>query len=114
MKSIVSKVRGFVSLLIPIVTFSMIATFPVFAQEETYDKALKAYLKKDFKTAAKHLREYVEKKPDAGAYYLLGYANYKLKHRKEAAENFREAYLIDPGFTPRGIDFGTVKKNNRR
>jgi hypothetical protein len=33
-----------------------------FAQETSYDKAVQAYLKKDFKTAVKYLKEYVERK----------------------------------------------------
>ncbi|MGD0883779.1 MAG: tetratricopeptide repeat protein [Thermodesulfovibrionales bacterium] len=83
-----------------------------YAQEETYDKALRAYLKKDFKTTVKYLKEYVAQNPDADAYYLLGYANYKLKNRKDAIGYFREAYLIDPNFTPKSIEFkGTVKKS---
>ncbi|MGD1076449.1 MAG: tetratricopeptide repeat protein [Thermodesulfovibrionales bacterium] len=82
----------------------------VYAQEVTYDKALRAYLKKDFKAAVKYLKEYVAQNPDADAYYLLGYANYKLKKRKDAMGYFREAYLIDPNFTPKAIEFkGTVK-----
>jgi len=80
------------------------------AQEDLYDKALHAYHKKDFKATVKYLKEYVAQNPDAGAYYLLGYANYKLKNRKEASEYFREAYLIDPNFTPREIDFGKKRK----
>ena len=74
-----------------------------YAQEELYQKGVQAYLKKDYKSAAKYLREFTDRKPDAAAYYLLGYANYKLKKDKEAEENFREAYLIDPGFTPKSI-----------
>lgn len=70
------------------------------AQESLYDKALKAYAKKDFKTSAKYLSEYVEKKPDPYAYYLLGYASYKLKNHTAAMKYFNDAYVIDPDFTP--------------
>jgi TolA-binding protein len=83
----------------------MLAAPLLYAQEDLYEKALHAYHKKDFKVTVQYLKEYVARKPDAGAYYLLGYANYKLNNRKEAAEYFREAYLIDPNFTPREIDF---------
>lgn len=89
---------------------AMLTCVPASAQEEAYEKAIQAYLKKDFQGAARLLREYVEKRPDAVAYYLLGYANYKLKNRQEAAENFRAAYLIDPDFSPKSIDF---KKERR-
>ncbi|MEW6213692.1 MAG: tetratricopeptide repeat protein [Nitrospirota bacterium] len=70
------------------------------AQEGPYDKAIEAYAKKDFKTAVKYLQEYVEKKLDPYAYYLLGYANYKMKNYSEAMKYFREAYILDPDFSP--------------
>lgn len=87
----------------------------VYAQEEFYGKAVQAYLKKDFKAAVKYLKEYVAQKPDASAYYLLGYSTYMaqkktakghpLKGDNEADEYFRQAYLIDPNFNPKSIDF---------
>jgi len=83
----------------------MLATPLLYGQEDLYEKALHAYQKQDFKAAVTYLKEYVARKPDARAYYLLGYANYKLKKRSEATEYFKEAYLIDPDFSPKGIDF---------
>lgn len=87
----------------------------VHAQEEFYGKAVQAYLKKDFKAAVKYLKEYVAQKPDAGAYYLLGYSTYMvqkktakgrpLKGNNEADEYFRQAYLIDPNFNPKSVEF---------
>lgn len=101
------------------VVFLMSNGNALYAQEETYEKAVNAYLKKDFKTAAAYLKEYVAHKPDAEAYYLLGYATYMI-HRKsgglrksrgvEAADYFREAYLIDPNFSPKKIDYTKYKK----
>jgi TolA-binding protein len=70
------------------------------AQDNSYDKAVAAYMKKDFKTAAKILREYVKKNPDPHAYYLLGYALYKQKNHAESARYFQEAYVLDPSITP--------------
>ena len=70
------------------------------AQESPYDKAIKAYFKKDYKTATKYFKVYVEKKPDPYAYYLLGYALYKMKKHPESAKYFREAYIIDPNISP--------------
>jgi TolA-binding protein len=72
----------------------------VFAQECEYDKALKAYMKNDFRSAVTCLIKYVNEKPDPDAYYLLGYASYKLKRHDEAMKYFREAYLIDPDSSP--------------
>ena len=69
------------------------------AEENSYDKAVRAYAKKDFKTAAKYLKEYVEKKPDPNAYYLLGYSLYKIKNHTESARYFKEAYTLDPNIT---------------
>jgi uncharacterized membrane protein YukC len=87
------------------------------AQEELYEKGRRAYLKKDYRTAVKYLSDYVERNPDAGAYYLLGYAKYELlrktgspKGKKNfwgdtrTAEYFRDAYLIDPGVSARTVD----------
>jgi tetratricopeptide (TPR) repeat protein len=61
---------------------------------------MKAYHKKDFKKAILYLQEYVGQKPDPYAYYLLGYANYKLKNHAESAKYFREAYVLDPNISP--------------
>lgn len=87
------------------------------AQDELYEKGRRAYLKKDYKTAVKYLSDYVALNPDAGAYYLLGYARYELlrktgspKGKKDfwgdtrTAEHFRDAYLIDPGVSARSVD----------
>jgi TolA-binding protein len=70
------------------------------AQDNSYDKAITAYMKKDFKTASKILKEYVDKKPDPHAYYLLGYALYKQKKHAESAKYFEEAYVLDPNIRP--------------
>ena len=70
------------------------------AQENIYDKAVTAYDKGDFRTAAEYLKKYVEKKPDAYAYYLLGYALYKMKDNPASAKYFREAYTLDPNVSP--------------
>jgi tetratricopeptide (TPR) repeat protein len=95
----------------------------VFAQDEVYAKGIRAYFKKDYAAAVKYLKEYVVKKPEAKAYYFLGYAQYELKRRTgspagrkdfwadtEAAKYFREAYLIDPEFSPHAAGFGKKKK----
>lgn len=82
---------------------------PVLAQIN-YDKALEAYAKKDYKTAVKYLKELVDEEPSAEAYYLLGYAAYKLKNMAESAEYFKEAYLLDPSFEPKKIKFDAKTK----
>jgi len=72
----------------------------VMAQENSYNKALISYAKKDYRTAAKYFREYIEKNPDPAAYYLLGYALYKMKRHAESARYFKEAYVLDPNISP--------------
>mgnify|MGYP001038808951 FL=1 len=72
--------------------------------EEIYSLALDAYKAGDFKKASMYLEEYVKAKPDPRAYYLLGYAYYKLKDFDKAEQAFNEAYLIDPELVPPKID----------
>jgi len=70
------------------------------AQDLSYEKGADAYAKKDYRTAVKYLRESVEKKPNAHAYYLLGYAYYKLNNHPESMRAFKEAYNLDPSVSP--------------
>ncbi len=82
----------------------LISTFALAnANETSYEKAFSFYKKGDYKTAISLLKEYVEKKPDPYAYYLLGYASYKLKKHQESVKYFKEAYVIDPNFSPQDI-----------
>jgi TolA-binding protein len=92
-----------------IMTVLLTAVFAA-AQENIYDKAVKAYDRRDFKTAVKYLKEYVEKKPDAYAYYLLGYALYKMKDDPASAKYFREAYTLDPNVSPSSGNESVRKK----
>ena len=92
-----------ISLLISCIVSFLVLVFLagfVSAEENPYDQAVKAYNKKDFKKAVQYLQEYIGQKPDPHAYYLLGYANYKLKNHAEAAKYFREAYILDPNISP--------------
>jgi tetratricopeptide (TPR) repeat protein len=72
----------------------------VFADTGGFKDALSFYKKGDFKHAAKYLKEYVGKNPDPYAYYLLGYASYKMKNYSESIKYFKEAYTIDPNLSP--------------
>jgi TolA-binding protein len=42
-------------------------------------------------------------KPDPYAYYLMGYALYKMKRHSESAKYFQEAYTIDPTISPKSV-----------
>jgi len=87
-----------VKFIFGILSVIFIVTF-VSAQENTYDEAIEAYKKGDFMNAAKYLKEYVEKNPDPNAYYLLGYASYKMKNYSESIRYFKEAYDLDPNLS---------------
>jgi TolA-binding protein len=80
------------------------------AEDDGLTKGLSAYLKRDYRSAVAHFKEHVTRMPDAKAYYFLGYASYELKETKESAEYFREAYLIDPNFTPKVTSYGEKKR----
>lgn len=68
------------------------------------DTALKHYYSGQYSKAVSVLKDYTSKRPDPYAYYLLGYSLYELNKFDEADDYFREAYLIDPGFTPPKLD----------
>jgi len=97
---------GFILAVLCIFLFTAFAA----AEESLYDKAVGAYMKKDFKTAVKFLKEYVEKQPDPYAYYLLGYALYKMKNHSESTKYFEEAYVLSPNISPLSVK-EELKKN---
>jgi hypothetical protein len=73
----------------------------VFAEKgPEYDKALQYYSKGNYKEAVNIFQDYVKKKPEASAYYRIGYGLYKLGKYNEAETYFKQAYLIDPVFSP--------------
>jgi TolA-binding protein len=91
---------GFVFLLFAALVFPAL---PAAAQENPFEKGIQAYMKKDFKTASKFLREHVDKSPDAYAYYLLGYSYYKLRMHQESRRFFQDAYVLDPLISPGSV-----------
>lgn len=72
-----------------------------------YQKALQYYNSRKYKEAVRLFKEYAKKKPDATVYYRIGYALYQLREFDEANRYFKEAYLIDPLFSP-----GPVRPSN--
>ena len=101
---------------------AVIVSVPVLhAQDELFEKGRRAYLRKDYGTAVKYLSDYVARKPDPEAFYLLGYANYEVKRKgsskgrknfwgdTETAGYFKEAYLLDPKVSAKSIDLKTGK-----
>ena len=92
----------FICILSSVFCILFVTSFSL-AQETSFDKALAAYAKKDFKAAVEYLKEYVAENPEPQAYYLLGYASYKMNNMEESAKYFKEAYLIDPEFDPKAV-----------
>lgn len=67
--------------------------------DKDFRNGLKSYLSKNFKMAVTHFKEYISRKPDPAAYYLIGYSLYKMRKFSEADDYFRDAFLIDPEFS---------------
>jgi len=79
-------------------------TASVVTAEDDYVKGLSFYKKRDFRASIKYLLEYTNKTPDPGAYYLIGYANYKLKNHEAAIKYFKDTYMLEPNFKPSAIE----------
>jgi len=72
-----------------------------YAKTDTeYETALMYYNSGNYEEAVRLFKEYVSKKPDPSAYYYIAYALYKLREFDEASKYFKEAYLVDPLYTP--------------
>ncbi|MBI5632143.1 MAG: tetratricopeptide repeat protein [Nitrospirae bacterium] len=70
-----------------------------FAYDETYEKAMKHFKAREYKRAIPYLENYVVRKPEPAAYYMLGYAYYELRNFERSRDYFDQAYLIDPDFS---------------
>ncbi len=85
--------------------FLLSAASAVHAEEEdAYQKGLMYYKKHNYKAAITHLKSYTENTPDPRAYYLIGYASYKIKDYATATKYFSDVYLIDPEFKVSSIE----------
>ncbi len=83
-----------------------------YAGNGDFQKGLKYYGKRDYKKADMYFKNYISKTPDPIAYYLLGYADYKLKRFDDSNRYFAEAYLIDPEISPKAANI--LKKKGKR
>ncbi len=70
-----------------------------FAYDETYEKAIKHFKGREYKSAIPYLEKYVASTPDPAVYYMLGYAYYQLRNFDRSKDYFDQAYLIDPDFS---------------
>ncbi len=84
-----------------------------YAGNEDFQKGLRYYGKRDYKRAEKYFKNYIATNPDPQAYYLLGYADYKLKKFDDASRYFAEAYLIDPDISAK-VSHPTRKGRSRK
>jgi len=82
------------------VSVAVLAGLAFGASDADFQKAVNHYKAGRYKEAVRVLEEYVKERPDAPAYYLMGYANYALERNELAARNFKDAYLVDPEFSP--------------
>lgn len=91
------KIAFIVSLLL---TVFFVSNTVLAVTDSEYAKALRYYDSKKYKEAVNIFKEYVRQKPEPSAYYRIGYALYELKKFAEANEYFKQAYLIDPNYSP--------------
>lgn len=93
--------KRFILFLIIIMSF---LTVSIATSDDDYAQGLSFYKKRDFRSSIKYLLNYIDKTPDPGAYYLIGYASYKLKDYPKARKYFNDAYTLDPNFKPAMIE----------
>ncbi len=94
--------------IVLLVLFAAVAGAAIPNDDKDFRAGLKSYNSKNFKAAVKYFKEYINKKPDPTAYYLTGYALYKLGKFSEADDYFRDAYLLDPEYSLEKV--GLIKK----
>jgi hypothetical protein len=94
--------------IVLLVLFVAVAGGAIPNDDKDFRTGLKSYNSKNYKAAIKYFKEYISKKPDPTAYYLIGYSLYKLGKFSEADEYFRDAYLIDPEYSLEKV--GLIKK----
>ncbi len=76
--------------------------------DKDFRAGLKSYNSKNFKVAVSYFKEYIKRKPDPTAYYLIGYSLYKLGKFSESEEYFKNAYILDPDYSLK--KFGLIRK----
>lgn len=87
-----------------------------FAEVSTeYKQAVEAYNNGQYEAAIAILKDYAKKRPEAPAYYFIGYAYYKLGKFDEAGKYFDYAFLVDPEYspTPELVERGTWPPGKR-
>jgi hypothetical protein len=67
-------------------------------RQDDFKKGMKYYHQKNYAKAVKHLDAYLENNPDPYAYYVKGYALYKMRRYREAVADFKDTYMVGPAF----------------
>ncbi len=78
--------------------------FAASAASADYAAGVSFYKKQHYAECIRELQAYTEKTPDPRAYYLMGYASYKLRDFSGAREYFNKTYLLDPNFGPSSLE----------
>ena len=69
--------------------------------EDWFQKGYARYVKGDYREAATLFQKAVEAaREDARAHYYLGYSYYMIRQYPASLEAFRQAYALDPAYTP--------------
>lgn len=97
------------NIVVILIIISLLAIYISDVLPANLDEAIKLYKKHDFKKCIRYLENYIKTNPDPKAYFLLGYAHYKLRNYNDSVKYFKEAYFIDPEFTPSKISFSKQK-----
>ena len=92
------KIDAIKILIISIIIILSTAIISIAEEDPNYVDAVNSYRHKHFAQAIESLDLVINNKPIPEAYYLKGYALYKLKRHAEAEKNFKEAFLIAPEF----------------
>ncbi len=92
--------------LVPLAAHAAEELFDTKASADHIEKGIAHLKAKDYDAAISEFEESASISPEAEAYYYLGYAYYMKsrtqdgENRKKSLEYFKNAYDIDPNFTP--------------
>ena len=70
------------------------------ANQAVLKEAYSLYYKGDKEAEIKIMEDYVQKNPDPGVFYFLGYAYYEMKDMDKAKEYFSESFRLKSFYSP--------------
>lgn len=86
--------------IISVIILFIISAFSISYAEDSLQKAYSLYYKGRMQDAIRIMKDYVDKDPDPKVMYFIGYAYYRIGDIENARRYFKDAYLIDPLFSP--------------